>query len=267
MAGIRLQQAWSGFSEMGITKFPLSNLDDMREEILKRAGNAGAFIINRNSLAPYGLPFESTTISEGNNWWEDLMTISAQYPQEGIALKTHQSDLFNNWLSTEWIDGANGISAVTAIDTSDGNFTLDTLNLSKKVYDMLNRIAVSGGSYDDWIEAVYAHQGYRRSESPIYHGGLSKEVVFQEVTSTAGTADALLGDLGGKGRLSDKHKGGKVTIKVDEPSVLIGIVSLTPRVDYSQGNDWHINLKTMDDFHKPALDQIGFQELITKHIS
>ena len=34
-----------------------------------------------------------------------------------------------------------------------------------------------------------------------------------------------MGTLAGKGKLSDKHKGGKVVIKVDEPSYLIGIVS------------------------------------------
>src|SRR5690606_27400999 len=42
---------------------------------------------------------------------------------------------------------------------------------------------------------------------------------------------------------------------------------LTPRIDYSQGNKWDVNLKTMDDFHKPALDEIGFQELITDQMA
>ena len=58
-----------------------------------------------------------------------------------------------------------------------------------------------------------------------------------------------------------------MVIKVDEPSYLIGIVSLTPRMDYSQGNNWDIHLQTMDDLHKPALDQIGFQELITEQMA
>ena len=77
----------------------------------------------------------------------------------------------------------------------------------------------------------------------------------------------VLGTLAGKGALSNKHKGGKVIVKVDEPSYLIGIVSLTPRIDYSQGNNWDIHLETMDDLHKPALDQIGFQELITEQMA
>jgi len=189
---------------------------------------------------------------------------------EGLGLKTYQSDLFNNWVSTEWIDGENGINAITSVDTSSGEFTIDTLELSKKVYDMLNRIAVSGGSYDDWLDAVYTHQRTRSVENPMYLGGLSKELAFQEVVSLASAqteTEQPLGTLAGRGVLTKKHKGGKVRVRVDEPSYIIGIVSLTPRVDYSQGNKWDTNLKTMDDFHKPGLDQIGFQDLITDQMA
>ena len=40
------------------------------------------------------------------------------------------------------------------------------------------------------------------------------------------------------------------------------LTSITPRIDYSQGNDWDTELKTMDDLHKPALDGIGYQDSI-----
>lgn len=103
-------------------------------------------------------------------------------------------------------------------------------------------------------------------------GGLSKELVFEEVVSNAqseitDSTKQPLGTLAGKGVMHSKHKGGQVTIKVDEPSYIIGIVSLTPRLDYSQGNDWDMHLETVDDFHKPALDEIGFQELITEQMA
>jgi hypothetical protein len=246
-----------------IETFPLENIDEMREDILEASRNNAPFIIKNTTRAPYGLPLENfTDPTTGNN-----KNIFARFGQEGLGLKTYQSDLHNNWLSTEWIDGEGGINSITAIDTSEGSFTIDTLNLSRKVYDMLNRIAVSGGSYDDWLEAVYTHDSFRKCESPMYMGGLSKEVIFQEVTSNAATEKEPLGSLAGRGRMSDKHKGGKIVIKVDEPSYIIGIVSLTPRIDYSQGNKWDMHLKTMDDFHKPALDQIGFQELITDQLA
>ncbi|AXH73230.1 MAG: major capsid protein [Microviridae sp.] len=233
--------------------FDLNNIDQMRETILSDILIPTAFDLTSQDIEPYSLLLQ----------WEQ-----GQSPylntQEGLGLKTYQSDLLNNWLSTEWLDGTGGINEITAIDTSGGSFNIDTLNLSKKVYDMLNRIAISGGTYDDWLDAVYTHDRWTKAESPIYHGGLIRELVFQEVVSNSSTQESStqpLGTLAGKGIMAQSKKGGTVTIKVDEPSYIMGIISLTPRIDYSQGNKWDTQLKTMDDFHKPALDEIGFQEL------
>jgi hypothetical protein len=137
---------------------------------------------------------------------------------------------------------------------------------------MLNRIAISGGSYDDWLDAVYTHERAKSCENPVYHGSLIKELGFEEVVSMSDTIDAggdsqPLGTLAGRGRLTGKDKGGKVKIKVNEPSYIIGLVSITPRIDYSQGNKWDVNLKNMNDFHKPALDEIGYQDLITDQMA
>jgi len=238
-------------------EFDLNNIDLMRDAILAEPA-AAAFDILAEGIEPYSL---MTSVRDNN-------TMYAIYPQEGLAVKTYQSDIFNNWIKTEWLDGVNGISEITAIDTTSGSFTIDTLNLSKKVYDMLNRIALSGGSYQDYIEATYGHGSGWKPETPVYVGGLSKEIVFQEVVSTAeATAENPLGSLAGKGVMSNKHKGGKITVKVDEPCYIMGITSITPRIDYSQGNDFDTNLLTLDDLHKPALDQIGFQDLITEQMA
>ena len=51
---------------------------------------------------------------------------------------------------------------------------------------------------------------------------------------------------------------------MSEPSYIIGIASITPRVDYSQGNDWDNDLDTLNDIHKPQLDGIGYQDLMEK---
>jgi len=246
-----------------IKTFPLKNLDDMRENILIYTKQSSPFTISKNTnLEPYNLPLLELGTGTKKTWTK-LTT------QEGLAIKTYQSDLFNNWMQSEWIDGENGINAITAIDTSDGNFSIDTFQLATKVYEMLNRIAISGGTYDDWQRAVYMHDRVTLATTPMYMGGLIKELVFQEVISNAeaGDGEQPLGTLAGRGVMAGKRKGGHVTIKVDEPSYIMGIISLTPRVDYSQGNKWDTNLKTMDDFHKPALDQIGFQDLITDQMA
>lgn len=248
----------------GLQEFPLENIDKMRDKILQHTGS-GAFIIDSTADKPYNALMQLVQT--------DLeIAYSCAFSQESLPIKTYQSDLFNNWINTEWIDGAGGISELTAVDTTTGEFTIDALNIASKVYDMLNRIAVSGGSFDDWLEAVYTHERMKGIENPVYCGSLIKELAFEEVISNAETKEGIdnqkvpLGTLAGRGRLTNKNKGGKITISVNEPSYILGLVSLTPRVDYSQGNDWDVNLKTMDDFHKPALDGIGFQDLITEQL-
>ena len=244
-----------------VETFPLSNIDEMRKQILKYYSETTPFDIDTDpDLTPYIWLVQGTT--SGTELYPNVLN-----SQEGLAIKTYQSDMFNNWLQTEWIDGTNGINAITAIDTSGGEFTLDTLNLAKKVYDMLNRIAVSGGTYYDWIDAAYGHEQYFKAQTPIYCGGLIKELVFQEVISNAQSGDQKLGTLAGRGILGKKHKGGKIYIKVDEPSYIIGLISLTPRVDYSQGNDWDIHLRNFSELHNPGMDGIGFQDLITEQMA
>nr|WAE43719.1 MAG: major capsid protein [Microviridae sp.] len=234
--------------------FPLENIDTMRENIMAWTTNSAHFQVLNQSLLPYDY------LKQTSGGFRSVMN-----SQEGLGVKTYNSDLLNNWLSTEWIDGVGGISEITAVDTSGGSFTIDALNLSNKIYNMLNRIGVSDGTYDSWLDVVYTHERTRGAETPMYMGGLIKELVFQEVVSNADSNSQPLGTLAGRGTLShSKHKGGKIVIKVDEPSYIMGIISLTPRLDYSQGNQWDVNIETMDDWHKPALDEIGFQELITE---
>lgn len=246
-----------------LESFPLSNIDEMRDKILQSPWNV-EFDVKAANLTPYSWIMETYDVGDGE------VAPTTQKNQEGLLIKTYQSDLFNNWLSTDWIDGAGGINEITAIDTSGGTINVDTIILARKVYDMLNRIAVSGGSYKDWLEAQYDHESYGAIESPVYMGGLIKELVFQEVVSNSATdADGgqPLGQLAGKGVMSKKHKGGHVVIKTNEPSYILGLVSLTPRLDYSQGNKWDVHLDTINDLHVPSLDQIGFQELITEQMA
>ena len=126
---------------------------------------------------------------------------------------------------------------------------------------MLNRIVVSGGTYRDWLETVYTGSNYfERCETPIFEGGTSQEIVFQEVVSNAASEEEPLGSLAGRGVTTNKQRGGHIKIKVTEPGYIMCLTSITPRIDYSQGNDWDTELKTMDDLHKPAPDGIGYQD-------
>jgi len=241
-------------------KIPLTDIDDMREAIL----SAGKTAYEANSSFINNI-FKSLINPEPANPNKNEYPACAN-PMVGLVLKTYQSDINTNWVNTEWIDGETGINAITAIDTSGGSFTLDTLNLAKKVYTMLNRIAVSDGSYNAWIQTVYTSGGLNHIETPIYLGGSSLEIEFQEVINNSGSEDQPLGTLAGRG-VASNHKGGNIIFKADEPGYLFCITSITPRVDYFQGNDWDLYLETMDDLHKPQLDGIGFQDRLYRHLN
>ena len=246
---------------IGLSQFELSKIDDMREAILAAPKTAPFNIGSLNSL-PYTASLANATVGEtntnGNASW---------FNQAGLGIKTYLSDRFNNWLSTEWIDGEGGIADITSVDVSDGMLKMDALILAKKIYDMMNRIAVSDGSYQSWQEVVYDEKALRIAESPMYVGGMSSEVVFDEVVSNSATEDQPLGTLAGRGAERQARGGNSIKIKIREPSMIMIIGSFTPRVDYSQGNKWWTRLQTMNDFHKPNLDGIAFQELITDEMA
>lgn len=243
-----------GKSTRKIESFKLEEIDDLREYILSK-GKQQITINESNNEIP---KFIKAAI-DNKTCIEDL---------GGLCLKTYLSDINNNWINSEWIDGDNGISKITSIDTSSGSFSIDTINLAKKVYEMLNRIAISGGTYKDWIETVYTTDYYFRAETPVYEGGMSSEIVFEEIVSnSASAADGYepLGTLAGRG-INSNERGGNIVIKVNEPCYIMGIASITPRVDYSQGVAFDLDLKTLNDIHKPQLDGIGFEDRMLRRL-
>lgn len=245
-----------------LTSFPLKNIDDTRTEILA-AKSTSAYILT-NEKMPYRAATGTIELPNYNRT-KVYISSNAWYSQAGLAVKTYLSDRFNNWLNTEWIDGTTGgINAITAVDVTDGKLTMDALILQKKIFNMLNRVAITDGTYQAWREATYGIRSATLPESPIFCGGMQSEIAFDEIVSNSATDEEPLGTLAGRGVATMYKSGKSLKIKCTEPSMIMALGSITPRTDYSQGNKWWTRLQSMDDFHKPTLDAIGFQELITE---
>lgn len=245
-----------------LTPFPLKNIDDERTKILA-APSTSAYILS-NVRMPYGAATGTTDLPNYNRT-KVYHSSNAWFSQAGLAVKTYLSDRFNNWLNTEWIDGTTGgINAITAVDVSDGKLTMDALILQKKIFNMLNRVAITDGTYQAWREATYGIRSTTLPESPIFCGGMQSEIAFDEIVSNSATDEEPLGTLAGRGVATMYKSGRGLKIKCTEPSMIMALGSITPRIDYSQGNKWWTRLQNMDDFHKPTLDAIGFQELIAE---
>ena len=245
-----------------LTQFPLKNIDDERTNILA-APSTSAYIVD-NTKMPYGAA-TGTLDLPNHDRTKTYHSSKAWFSQAGLAVKTYLSDRFNNWLNTEWIDGTTGgINAITAVDVTDGKLTMDALILQKKIFNMLNRVAITDGTYQAWREATYGIRSTTLPESPIFCGGMQSEIAFDEIVSNSATDEEPLGTLAGRGVATMYKSGRGLKIKCTEPCMIMALGSITPRVDYSQGNKWWTRLQNMDDFHKPTLDAIGFQELIAE---
>ena len=254
------------FIKTQLGQYDLKVLDQIRDVILHKKGNEALIMYGSN------LNDANNGSTELANMFEDLITAQAN-KLGGMLLKTYDSDIFNNWVQTDWIDGAGGITEITSIDitANDGKLTMDALNLQQKVYNMLNRIAVSGGTYRDWLETVYTAGKYLdRPETPVFIGGMTQYIEFDEVISKSATETTYgsqpLGDIAAIGRGGKPMNSGHVHYQCEEPGYIMGLMAITPMIDYSQGNDFDLNLQTIDDLHKPALDGIGYQDLIQEQM-
>lgn len=257
--------------DLNVREFPLSNIDDVRETILAHPKTSPLTIGYDNNHTVITEPYISTTgqteISETTNRPTANSDMISRFEMSGLGIKTYQSDRFNNWLNKTWVENINAASAVQIVD---GSFTMDALLLSRKIYDQQNRIAISGGTYQDWLEVTYGQEVPGAPEMPVYRGGYSANITFDEVVSSSsassGGATEPLGTLGGRGTQANE-KGGNISFKITEHGYVIVLMSITPRIDYHQGNKWHMKLETMDDIHKPAYDKLGFQDLLTDELA
>jgi hypothetical protein len=254
------------FIKTQIGQYDLKLLDQIRDVILHKKGNEKLTLYGENLNTNNGGSAELQAM------FGELVT-SQTNKLGGMLLKTYDSDIFNNWIQTDWIDGTGGITEITSIDitANDGKLTMDALNLQQKVYNMLNRIAVSGGTYRDWLETVYTAGKYLdRPETPVFIGGMTQYIEFDEVISKSATETAYgsqpLGDIAAIGRGGKPLNNGHIHYQCEEPGYIMGLIAITPMIDYSQGNDFDLNLQTIDDLHKPALDGIGYQDLIQEQM-
>ena len=78
---------------INVHTFDLDNIDSMREDILSKTKIQSAYIINQESIEPYNLGLQQMRDDK----------IKSYFSQEGLGLKTYQSDMFNVWLDAERI--------------------------------------------------------------------------------------------------------------------------------------------------------------------
>lgn len=254
---------WSGYTftstpitdEVVLVEYDLKAIDRMMMEILKSVDGAPVNITAATEL-PFGASFQKS---------DDSVHRAVNQSQEGLCVGTYMSDMNNNWLDNATINTLNNKSKVKV--DSNGEFTIDQLNITQKLYNYDMRIGITDGTLDEWRELTYGQKSKSRSLKPVFEGGLVKEIVFDMVVSTASTEDDPLASIASRGNFGNKHKGGKIMIDTDEEKLVMITIKITPRLVYNQGNDFTLNMFTLDDVHKPAFDKIGYQNRLSDQVA
>ena len=106
------------FIKTELGQYDLKLLDQIRDVILHKKGNEKLILYASN------LNETNNGSAELEKMFDDLITSQAN-KLGGLLLKTYDSDVFQNWVKTDWIDGENGISAITAVAVQDGVITIE----------------------------------------------------------------------------------------------------------------------------------------------
>ena len=96
---------WKIENITNILKEKLSDLDQLREDILSKGNER--FEMNQTTKlgASTNFTYIQHILGGNNSKYENSTKYNRSSAQCGLLLKTYQSDIFTNWINSEWIDG------------------------------------------------------------------------------------------------------------------------------------------------------------------
>ena len=97
------------------------------------------------------------------------------------------------------------------------------------------RLALTDGSYNELIKAMFGHNPRWHNHDAIYCGGTRQPIVFSEVVNTTESDSAPLGDVAGRAVSSSNHD--VIHVHSDDYGMFMTVLVITPDEYYSQGVD------------------------------
>lgn len=157
----------------------------------------------------------------------------------------------------------NGHPPYTSQQENDGNsklsYHIQMTRLMESLMRLSERLSLSGKRQ---IEALYARYGVKPKWSEMnlcrYVGGAKSSVMVDNIISSADTSSVggdPLGHKAGAGycALSDLN----IKVSVEEPSILMVIVSVMPHIHFVQGLSKKFQRKELQDMYQSSLEYVG----------
>lgn len=203
------------------------------------------------------------------SWKPDFFTFNYNSPLISTvgSLSSEDANDYGRYFH-QWLSGASYTANSTDTDVQIGLANNSPLSPSvirtsfalQKMLEVTRRAAKS-------VDAqTLAHFGVDMpkalSGNVLFLGGSHSRLVISDVTSTAGTSEASLGEIGGKAFGYDKSS--SIKFEASEHGVLMAIYSLEPSSDYSQlGFDRLLSYVDRQSWPMPEFENLGMQPLYT----
>ena len=196
----------------------------------------------------YGLDDEpSEVLTHVNQWLRNVDPFLGEREYSSVDLGGSPTDVFDGADTPEFASPAQ----------------MDTLYAIRKISEVTRR---AGKHYDDQILAHFGVRLPRDVNGEVYHIGEShSEIALQQVVSFAETADAGLGQIGGKGH--GVSTSSTVKFRAPVPGIIMAVNSSMPEVVFPYGKDKFIKRHYREDWYQPEFDRLGMQPLFESEVS
>lgn len=264
------QAASTPFSSYRVDRFSIKALDVLMRKIRQYTSVSGSYDTSgymtagtRNLLSPtvrttlFGPVYENPSPNSDSVAAGFMQYFANCYYlfDAGIPLCTYSMDYFRGRLNA-----SNQFSASLPVATEDKPLVINDIRLQNKVQKFADLFGLTSGRIGDWIRSVWRTRtgGLDR---PEYLGGYSLTLGFSDITQTApGTASGS--PLGWKVSAGmSAGQGRPIYFKSNSYGVLLAVLSIRPRVVYSQV-DWPEDCyKDFGSLYAPPMANLGYQPL------
>lgn len=178
-----------------------------------------------------------------------LTPVGAADPSTGkLRVTIDDADLDNNTVS------ATGLTAST--------FDISDLRLAAQIQRFMERAARGGVRYTEFLQSMFSvSPSDSRLQRPEYVGGIRMPVIISEVlqTSNNDTQETPQGNMAGHGITVDKQYVG--SYRAEEFGLMISIMRVKPRTQYTQGINRQWMRRTRYDFYNPLFAHLSEQAI------
>ena len=126
------------------------------------------------------------------------------------------------------------------------------------------RLALTDGSYNQMVKAMFGHDPNWHSHDCKYCGGSTQPIIFSEVVNTADTGNAPLGETAGRAISSSMNN--TIHVHADDFGMFMTVLVLTQDEYYSQGLDKMFSRLENAEQYLPILNNLSPDATLNKEL-